>query len=253
MINKLISLLPFFIILFILGCNNSKIDTNTNKINTIINQSIEVYGGKKVYNSEIAFTFREKQYKAIYNQENYQLERIFNEDSLLYRDVVTNTTFTRFVNNNATNVEDEWKTKYTNSINSVIYFFRLPFNLNDKAVNKTYLGEATLNNKKYHKIKLTFQQEGGGEDYNDVYIYWINTTDFTIDYFAYSYETDGGGKRFRKMINPRKINDLLVVDYINYKPKNINEPLENFDAYFEQNGFEELSRIEHQAITVRYN
>ena len=248
-IKKTIVLINLAFSLLILSCNN----TPTINADEIINNAISVYGGDKVYDSEITFTFREKIYKAIYKKENYQLERIFTEDSLTYRDVLTNTTFNRYINNKEIILEDEWKNKYTNSINSVVYFFRIPFNLNDKAVSKTYLGEAIINQQYYHKIKVTFQQEGGGEDYSDVFIYWINKTKYTIDYLAYSYETDGGGKRFRKMINPRKVDDLLVVDYINYKPNNINERIENFDVYFEKNGFEELSRIEHENISIQYN
>lgn len=239
----------FAFILLVVSCSN-KANTNANEI---INKSISAYGGEKVYNSEITFMFREKRYKAKYNNENYRLERIFTEDSLAYQDVLTNSNFTRFINHQETQIDNEWKNKYSNSINSVIYFFRIPFNLTDKAVNKAYLGKTTINKQNYHKIKVTFGQDGGGKDYSDVFIYWINTTKFTVDYFAYSYETDGGGKRFRKMINKRKVNGLLVADYINYKPKNDTEPLENFDVYYENNGFEELSRIVYDDVAIEYH
>ncbi|MEL7534879.1 MAG: DUF6503 family protein, partial [Bacteroidota bacterium] len=106
---------------------------------------------------------------------------------------------------------------YSNSVNSVLYFIRLPYGLNDPAVNKKYLGEESIKGKKYHKIEVTFEQEGGGKDYDDVFVYWLDQQSHYLDYLAYSYETDGGGLRFRKAFNARTIGGIRFQDYVNYK------------------------------------
>ena len=109
-----------------------------------------------------------------------------------------------------------------------------------------------IENKDYFKIHISFAEEGGGEDFDDDFVYWINQETFLIDYFAYSYSTDGGGKRFREMINLREINGLKVMDYINYEPTDLSIPIESFDQYFEEGGLVELSRIENRNIEVNY-
>ena len=219
----------------------------------VIDKSIEAYGGKQLYTSDIEFDFRDKHYRSYTNWGEMSYERMFEDDSLGdVHDVLNNDGFTRTVNGRMVELDEEWNGKYSRSVNSVVYFFRIPFNLNDAAVNKELLPDATLRGKVYYKVRILFDQESGGEDYQDYFIYWIHKETFIIDYFAYSYSTDEGGKRFREMINLRDINGLKVVDYINYKPKNINTPLEEFDIYFEQSEMEELSRIENRNIEVKY-
>ncbi len=219
----------------------------------IIDKSIEAYGGGKVYTSDIEFDFRDIQYRNYTNWGEISYERTFEHDSLgAVHDVLNNDGFKRAVEGELVSLNEEWTGKYSRSVNSVVYFFRIPFNLNDKAVNKKLLPEVEINGKKYFKIQVSFDQESGGEDFDDYFIYWVNKDSFIIDYFAYSYSTDGGGKRFREMINPRKINGLLVVDYINYKPKVLDTPLETFDDYFMKSGLEELSRIENKNVVVKY-
>lgn len=219
----------------------------------VIDMSIHAYGGEKMYRSDIEFDFRDKHYRALYDNGVMSYERMFDDDSLGYvHDVLNNDGFTRAVNGKAVELDDEWTGRYSRSVNSVIYFFRIPFNLNDPAVNTKLLGVEDILGKDYYKVRITFDQEGGGEDYSDSFVYWFNKENFYIDYFAYSYSTDGGGKRFRVTMNPREVNGLRVVDYINYEPKDLSIPIEDYNTYFIEGGLEELSRIENVNITVKY-
>ena len=59
---------------------------------------------------------------------------------------------------------------YSASVNSVHYFAVLPYGLDGKAVNKTYVNKVDIKGKSYHKIKVTFNEEGGGEDFEDVFM-----------------------------------------------------------------------------------
>ena len=76
---------------------------------------------------------------------------------------------------------------------------------------------------------------------------------FEIDYLAYNYITDGGGVRFRSAINKRRVNGLLVQDYINYAPLNKKMPLSNLITEFEKGTLIELSRIINSDITLLPN
>ena len=90
------------------------------------------------------------------------------------------------------------------------------------------------------------------DDFDDSFVYWINKETYLIEYLAYSYSTDGGGKRFRVMINPRDVNRLKIVDYINYEPKDLDVPIEEYNRYYEEGGLHELSRIENENVKVTY-
>src|SRR5690606_31342387 len=122
------------------------------------------------------------------------------------------TGFVRFINEVRIALPDSTASKYANSINSVHYFVQLPYGLNDPAVKKKMMGEAEIDDEKYYEIQITFDEEGGGKDYEDIYMYWINKRNFTIDYLAYKFFTDKGGIRFRKAYNPRTVNGLRFVD-----------------------------------------
>ena len=112
------------------------------------------------------------------------------------------------------------------------------------------LGKTSFDGQSYFTVQITFAQEGGGEDFNDIFLYWIHESQFTIDYMAYLYYTDGGGLRLRKAINPRKINGILFQDYINYEPKEDSVTIDMMEALYKQNALKELSRIELKNIKV---
>jgi Family of unknown function (DUF6503) len=221
-------------------------------VDEIIDQSIEAYGGQKVFNSAVEFDFRKKHYLAKYHNYKFVLSRTFNDSTGQIVDALTNDGFTRTLNDSLVSLDEEWTGKYSRSVNSVVYFFRIPFILKDEAVKPELLGDATIKDNNYYKLRVSFSEDGGGEDFDDSFIYWINQENFHVDYFAYSYSTDGGGKRFREAINPRTVNGLYTVDYINYKPKDMKVAIEDYDKYFLEDGMKELSRIENENVSIEY-
>ena len=235
------------ILLIVVSCKD---DVQPNA-QDIIDKSIKVSGGDIIAASTIDFDFRDKHYKAIRNNGAFQLEREFKDSVNIIKDVYTNTSFKRFVNNDAIVVHDTMAFKYTNSVNSVHYFSVLPYGLNDPAVNKTYVGKEIINEKAYHKIKVTFNQENGGKDFEDIFLYWINTETNKTEYLAYSYITDGGGMRFREAYNERYVNGIRFVDYNNYKPINKDVNLLDLGSLFKSNELKLLSKIESENVLVK--
>ncbi|MDX2247709.1 MAG: DUF6503 family protein [Bacteroidia bacterium] len=224
---------------------------NLNDPQHIVDRAIEVYGGEQFLQAEINFTFRDRDYISIRNQGSYQYERLFQENGNSVRDVLNNQGFYREINGSRAEIPDTMATKYTNSVNSVIYFAVLPFGLNDPAVRKEYLGQAFIQKIPYHKIRVTFDSQGGGEDFQDVFVYWFRTDNYRMDYFAYRYYTEEGGIRFRQAYNTRNVNGLLFSDYRNYKADPAQYKVEETDRLFEENKMEELSKIELENIAVK--
>jgi hypothetical protein len=222
-------------------------------VQQIVDKTIEVSGGENFKNSTISFDFRDMHYRAIRNNGMYQYERIFIDSTGKIRDVLSNDGFKRYVEEYEIKVVDSMAAKYTRSVNSVHYFVVLPFGLNDDAVIKEYLGEVTIKDKMYHKIKISFRQEGGGDDYEDIFVYWIGKEDFKVDYLAYSYmdsPTDLG-LRFREAYNEHYVNNLRFVDYNNYKPEDNITDLFVLDSLFNAGKLKLLSKIENVNIEVK--
>jgi len=242
-------LLLLIVISFLfIACNTEKTET----ADAIINKAITVAGGKKYTDAEIHFNFRGTKYTSVRKNEIYQYEREFQDSVTVIRDVLNNKGFKRYVDHAEVAVADSMAVKYAASVNSVHYFALLPYGLNDKAVVKTKLEEVAIHGKNYHKIKVTFQEDGGGEDFDDVFVYWVNKENYTVDYLAYSYQEESGiGMRFREAYNVQTVNGLRFVDYNNYKPTDKNLSLLEMDKAFENGKLQLLSKIELKDIQVK--
>ena len=205
-------MLRFTVIIFIfiaIGCRNRNSDTID--VQDIIDKSIEVSGGNLYSSCNISFTLRDVRYELENNTGRKILKRIINNDSTTILDILKHNGFERTINGNPVIVADSMAAKYSNSINSVHYFAYLPYGLNDPAVNKKLLGETQLGDRQYYKVEVTFDEKGGGEDFDDIYIYWFNKETYKPDYLAYEFNVDGGGIRFREAFNERIINGIFCL------------------------------------------
>lgn len=252
-------LLGFCCLLLLAGCsaeNNREAKTEAataagDKAQQIVDAAIAKHGGSRYEDSRVTFEFRGRKYIAIRQGHKFQYERIFTDTTgAEVRDVLTNDGFHREVNGQPVELSAKDSSAYANSVNSVIYFALLPYFLNDRAVVKEYAGEAAIKGKPYHKVKVTFRQEGGGKDFEDEYVYWFHKNDYTMDYLAYNFHTDGGGARFREAYRIRTSNGVQFADYHNYQPKTDNRNVAEFDSLFESGGLEKVSDIELEHVRV---
>ncbi|MEC8830982.1 MAG: DUF6503 family protein, partial [Bacteroidota bacterium] len=145
-------------LVFAIGCKQEPKKELT--VQEIVDNSIADSGGKMFNDYKVTFDFRDKSYTS----ENVEGQRVFKRisdlDSTQIVDVKRADDFERYMNDSLVMVHDTMAVKYANSINSVHYFVRLPYGLNDAAVNKELLGKETIKNKEYYKVKVTFDQQG---------------------------------------------------------------------------------------------
>ncbi len=241
--------LYIILILLFYSCVEQK--TETLSAQSIIDKSIEVSGSHHLSTSRISFDFRDKHYTATRNRGSFELTRQFRDSTKTVKDVLSNIDFRRTINAEMVHVADSMISKFSASVNSVHYFSVLPFGLNDAAVTKELLKEVSIENKNYHTIKITFKAEGGGEDFEDEFLYWINAETFKVDYLAYSYKEEGRkGFRFRQAYNERIIKGIRFVDYNNYKAKNEINKLSELPEMFENGELELLSKIQLKNVEV---
>ncbi|NAY90729.1 deoxyribose-phosphate aldolase [Muricauda sp. JGD-17] len=239
------------LILFFLNCKDAPREGLTAQ--QIVDESIKDSGGARYQNHNTSFVFRNRTYESEIVDGQKILKRISHLDSVTITDIKSDKVFQRFINDSLVSLPDSIANRYSNSVNSVHYFARLPYGLNDPAVNKALLGKVSIKGQEYYKVKVIFDQEGGGDDFDDTYIYWFNINTFKPDYLAYDFHVNGGGQRFREAYNERYVNGIRFVDYNNYKPKSKNTDILSIGELFEKGELELLSKIELKAIKVTEN
>lgn len=193
------------------------------------------------------FVFRDDQYSFQFNEGNYIYSKSSNKSGKLLRDTLTNNGFVRYADGARLVLSKEEEAKYAESLNSVIYFVCLPLKLKDPAANKTKLDDCIINESVYSTIRVHFDEEGGGTDFDDVFYYWINQNTNQVDFIAYKYSTNGGGVRFRSAFNSRMIGKMRFQDYLNYEAP-IGKPLAELPLLFEKDSLKILSEIITESV-----
>jgi hypothetical protein len=215
----------------------------------IVDEAIAVHGGELYEETAIEFDFRGTHYSLFKSPTAFEYKREFTDSTGRVLDVLNNAGFSRRVNGVVIDTLTEERIgAFSRSVNSVAYFAFLPYGLNDAAAIKTYLGQTTIKGKKYHLVKVTFQAEGGGEHFEDEFLYWFGVDDSRMDYLAYNYHTDGGGVRFREVREAREVGGIRFQDYINLKAVRKETPLDSMQYLYEKGALEKLSEINLENI-----
>ncbi|MDG1023469.1 MAG: hypothetical protein P8O72_05435 [Flavobacteriaceae bacterium] len=246
----MISFLKFvfsFLLFLLVSCQQPKEKT----ADEIIQKAIQ-HSGFDTAHFTVDFDFRSYHYELIRKPSFYSFSRLTSQKGVEVRDIMTSKEpLKRYLNGLSTQLSDSIQDVYSNSLNSVMYFFQLPKPLEDEAVITKLMRSVEIADNFYWTIKVIFKEEGGGKDFQDEYRYWINQATYEIDFLAYNYLTDGGGTRFRRAINKRKIEGIFFQDYENYKPIQKFESLDNLPQLFQQGNLEQISLIENKNIRVK--
>lgn len=215
----------------------------------VIQKAVLRHGGENYNNMKVEFDFRNRHYKAKITNGQYVYERTFRGEKGMVTDVWSNDKFKRMIDQEEVKLDQENMRTYRTATNSVIYFALLPFNLDDPVVNRQLMRSVDIKGEPYYKVEMTYGENGGGEDFEDVYVYWIHKDNFTIDYLAYSFNINGGGVRFREAYNPREIEGIRFQDYKNYTIYK-DFPAQELDYAFETEQLKLISLIELEGIKV---
>ena len=233
------------LIFLIVSCNN-KAQSDKRAVQ-IVERCIEKHGGKNYRNLDVSFDFRQfrlhlKQKDGIFLYERTTRDSLNNE----VHDILTNESFTREINGKKQDLTGEELNKYREGLNAIAYFALLPYKLSEPAVQLKYLGETTIENKKYDKIGVSFNAAGGGKDHHDEFCHWIARDAHTLDYLSYA----SGGPRFRKAIKRERVDGVVFQDYENYEVPDSTLPTFDYDKAYVSGNVKLLSKIEQQNYTT---
>lgn len=232
------------LLLIAISCSDKR--PHDEKAIHVVEQCIEQHGGESYRDMDVSFDFRQFRVHLKQNEGIFLYERIYRDSANnLLQDILTNDSFRREVNGKKQDLSPEETNEYKEGLNAIAYFTLLPYKLSEPAVNLKYLGETTIENKKYDKIGVSFETAGGGKDPEDEFCYWINQSGHTLDYLAYS----SGGPRFRKATKREKVDGIVFQNYNNYAVPDSSLAIHNYDQAYRSGNVRLLSKIEQQNYT----
>lgn len=238
--------LIFLLLLFtFFGCST----TTNNRATTWIEKANIAHGTAVLNKSSFRFNFREYTYGLTQKKHTKSYSRTkLTTEGILTDTLFNGGDFKRWINQKPVKVSDSLQKLYSESINSVLYFIQLPKVLKDAAVQARYLGEEDLLGEPYVRLQVTFQQEGGGVDYQDEYRYWIHQKTHLIDFLAYRFYSEKGGTRFRKVSHRERVNGMIFQDYENFSPPTPFPPLDSIASLYTKGKLKKVSDIQQEEI-----
>jgi hypothetical protein len=130
-----------------------------------------------------------------------------------------------------------------------VYFVFLPYRLNDPSVIQRDLGLETWEGRRLHKVKVTFPP-GSSTDAQDEFIYWFDPTTARLEQFAYSFEGDPDGIRFRRLSNHRRIGGILFFDQENLGVEGDEYSVDQITPTFVEQSMREISIVTLEDVRV---
>ena len=213
--------------------------------------SIDRHGGDVFERSRIQFTFRDTRFEVVRDGGRFRYERSYpGPDGLMVREILHNDGVELWIGDRQAPLDAPERARIREAINSVVYFNFLPFHLNDPPVRLRDLGEDQIAGEPYHRIEVTFREEGGGDDWDDRFVHWIHRDDHTLDYFAYRYHRGEGGTRFRRAVNRREIGGVLVQDQENFRSVDPIGDIADYGQRFDEGSVELVSMVEMEDVRV---
>jgi len=246
-------LAPLFLLI---GCQTDP-GPDRPSASAIVDSAVAAHGGAVLDRAEVAFTFRGDQYRIRQKDGQYHYRRTYT-DSLdqTVTEGLTNDGVYRVVDGDTVSLSDDERGSIHTTVNSVTYFALLPAPLTDDAVQPSYSGRDTIDGTPYHRIRVTFRQEDGGQDWEDVFMYWFRTDTYAMDYLSYAFglgsEDVDQGTRFREAYNVRRVEGVRFADYMNYASDTLSyDRMAQYPDLWTQEALELVSRIEIDSLEVR--
>lgn len=237
------------------ACQSSPEETPA-RARAIVDSAIAAHGGDVLDHAVVTFDFRGVDFRLRQDGGRFRYQRTY-ADSLdrTVREVLSNDSLYRTVNGARVELTEAERRSVETAVNSVAYFALLPHPLGDPAVQTAYHGRDTIQGTPYHRIRVTFRQEGGGRDWQDHFMYWFHSQTYEMDYLAYAYgpaPDEEQGTRFRDAYNVRRVEGVRFADYYNYTDTSLAlDQLQRYPERRAENAVTLVSRVELDSIQVR--
>lgn len=217
----------------------------------VVHDAIEAHGGDRFHELQLEFEFRGTPFHVLYDEGRFAFERRTTDaEGRTVVERMDNDATTRTVDGAPVTLLPQERAALETAVNSVVYFALLPWRLQDPAVRLRDLGAAELEGEPYRKIEVTFEPDGGGRDWEDQFVYWFHRDTHMLDFMAYRYHTGEGGSRFRRAVNRREVQGIVVQDYENFAAEEDLDDVAAYDDLHRTGRLRLVSMVELEAVRI---
>jgi hypothetical protein len=241
--------LAIILVAFFYSCSYTPERQLPSRGESIVDSAIAFHGGKLYDAVELSFGFRGRDYRARIKDGSFEYTNAYRDTLGENLRRLDNSGFSQSIDGKSLILSKKDSMTRAASINSVLYFALLPGQLKSASAKKEYLGEEKIDGKVYFKVRVTFTEDGGGEDFEDIFLYWFSKDDYSMDYLAYSYLEEEGGTRFRKAYDSRSVNGLIFQNYVNFEGPTT-DSLMHISEMYKSGLLDTLSLIEVDRLLV---
>lgn len=245
--SRLVLILPLLVIVLSAGACQQSVETPEQ----VVRASIERHGGRAFDGVAIRWDFREVPFEVYRDRGRFRYQRTVTDprgQSIVQ--VMENEGTWIEVGGTRQEVDADEVRRIESAVNSVVYLGFLPFRLDDPAVRMADLGTSEVEGRTYRKVEVTFDQDGGGRDWRDRFVYWFRDGEWTLDYLAYWEAVDPPVTRFRRAINRREVGGILVQDYENFSADDPTVDIADYDRLLNEGGLTLVSMVEFDEVRV---
>ncbi|MEL7372221.1 MAG: DUF6503 family protein, partial [Myxococcota bacterium] len=193
-----------------------KLEGAEQRAQAVIRRAIEAHGHDALIRASVRFSFRGTPYSMRRDNGQFVYERWTTRGTSKSHETLTNQGYTATINGQRISLPPRVQDSRRKSLNSVVYFASLPLVLRDPAVRATALSPTRIKGERYDTIQVQFSENGGGDDHDDVFLYWFEQKTGRLAYLAYRFHTGQGGVRFRVATGFTKSGQVTFVQWDNY-------------------------------------
>lgn len=235
------------------GVGAAEIPEPVSEVPPIVAKSIAFHGGEAYEHSRTELDMCSKSgcfhvEASVQGEEySYQVTGLQRDTHLKVR--VTNDAVDRWFDGHISPPPEDQAQRFRDWVMARVYFCFLPYRLMDPSVRYQDLGLVDWQGKQLHLVAVSFEP-GSSTDASDQYRYWFDPETGRLELFAYSYEGEPGGLRFRRLVDHRRVGGLLFFDQENLGVEGEDLDIADIDATFVSKEMRSISKVTLRNIRV---
>lgn len=135
------------------------------------------------------------------------------------------------------------------SLFGFLYTFSIPFNLTTNDVILSRQQNVIIRRKEYYTLEIQFTKIPDMPE--DRFLLYIDTETNEIKYAALLHDLSGSRAQFRRMINPKRVDNILFQDYILFHTKDSLTTLDNMYENFNKSNLKVARTIQFDSIRIQ--
>lgn len=135
------------------------------------------------------------------------------------------------------------------SLFGFLYTFSIPFNLTTNDVILSREPNVVIRRKDYYTLDVQFTKIPDIPE--DHFLLYIDTETYEIKYIALQHDLSGSRAQFRRMIDSKRVDDILFQDYILFHAKDSLTTLDNMYENFNKSNLKVARTVKFDSIKVK--